>query len=91
MNLFQWGKIGKIFKTKKKQLPFLLDRYRLKRIAEKLSSRGNVTAGYFVPPPGSVNVWTRARYFPTLFSIISASSSFPLLSSVLRIRDPVPF
>jgi hypothetical protein len=60
----------------KKRLPFLRDRYRLKRIAEKLSSRGNVTAGYFVPPPGSVNIWTRARYFHTPFSIISASSSF---------------
>jgi hypothetical protein len=37
------------------------DRCRLKRIAEKLSSRGNVTAGYFVPPPGSVSIWTKAR------------------------------
>jgi len=37
-----------------------LDRIRLKRIAEKLSSRGNVTAGYFAPPPGSLNVWRKA-------------------------------
>jgi len=37
-----------------------LDRVRLKRIAEKLTSRGNVTAGYFAPPPGSLNVWTKA-------------------------------
>lgn len=34
---------------------------RLKRIAEKLSRSGNVTAGYFVPPPGSMNIWTKAR------------------------------
>ena len=38
-----------------------LDRIRLKRIAEKLASRGNVTAGYFAPPPGSLGVtWTKA-------------------------------
>lgn len=38
-----------------------LDRIRLKRIAEKLSRSGNMTAGYFVPPPGSLNRWTKAR------------------------------
>ena len=37
-----------------------LDRIRLKRIASKLASRGNVTAGYFAPPPGSLHVWTKA-------------------------------
>jgi len=37
-----------------------LDRIRLKRIAEKLANRGNVTAGYFAPPPGSLSVWKKA-------------------------------
>jgi len=37
-----------------------LDRIRLKRIAAKLANRGNVTAGYFAPPPGSLTVWTKA-------------------------------
>ena len=37
-----------------------LDRIRLKRIAEKFISRGNATAGYFAPPPGSLPVWKKA-------------------------------
>ncbi len=37
-----------------------LDRIRLKRIADRLANRGNVTAGYFAPPPGSILSWTKA-------------------------------
>jgi len=37
-----------------------LDRIRLKRIADRLANRGNVTAGYFAPPPGSMT-WTKAK------------------------------
>merc|ERR550519_2534348 len=36
------------------QLQKNLDRIRLKRIAHKLAQRGNVTAGYFAPPPGAL-------------------------------------